>query len=139
VEKVNMDHTIVHFEIPVDQLERAGAFYSQLFGWEMEPWSPDGGAPTIWSVTTVPTDDKGVPTRPGINGMLIKKVHPLHPFANYVSVESVDDYASKAVALGGKVALPKSAVPGLGYYAYIEDTEGNIIGLWETNSSAGAE
>jgi len=134
-----MDHTICHFEIPVDDLGRAGAFYKELFDWKMQPWSADGSDPIIWMVGTVPTDEKGAPERPGVNGMLIKKQHPQQPFANYVSVESVDEYGAKAVALGGQIALPKTAVPGMGYFLYIKDTEGNILGLWENNPRAGAE
>jgi uncharacterized protein len=133
-----MDHTICHFEIPSDDLKRAGAFYKELFGWEMQPWSPDGGEANIWMVKTVPSDEQGRPIRPGVNGMLIKKMHPQHPFANYIHVESVADYAAKAAALGGEIALPKTPVPGMGYFAYIKDTEGNIIGLWELDPTAGA-
>ena len=80
---------------------------------------------------------KGQPVRPGVNGMLIKKMHPQHPFANYIHVENVDEYLDKAVALGGEVAMPKTPVPGMGYFAYFKDTEGNILGLWELNHSAG--
>jgi predicted enzyme related to lactoylglutathione lyase len=28
--------TIVHFEIPVDDVERSKKFYSELFGWKLE-------------------------------------------------------------------------------------------------------
>src|SRR5262245_60645798 len=129
-----MDHTICHFEIPVDDLGRAEAFYSGLFDWDIRPHAPDD----ISMIATVPTDERGAPTRPGVNGMLIKKRHPQHPFANYVNVESVDDYLAKAEALGGQAAMPKTPVPGMGYFAYIKDTEGNILGLWESNPSAGA-
>ena len=132
-----MDHTICHFEIPADDLKRASAFYSGLFGWKIQPWSPDGAEATICMVETVPTDDRGRPDRPGVNGMLIKKMHPQHPFANYVSVESVDEYGAKAVSLGAEIGMPKTPVPGMGYFLYIKDPEGNIIGLWEENPSAG--
>ena len=129
-----MDHTICHFEIPADDLSRAGAFYKDLFGWKIQPWGgPDA---IIWMCETVPTDEKGAPIRQGVNGMLIKKQHPQHPFANYVIVESVDEYAAKAVALGGQIALPKMPVPGMGWYAYIKDTEGNIVGLWQVDPTA---
>ena len=131
-----MDHTICHFEIPVDDLGRAGTFYADLFGWKIEPFGgPDA---IIHMVSTVPTDESGMPSRPGVNGMLIKKQHPQHPFANYVNVESVDEYAAKAEALGGQIALPKTPVPGMGYFLYIKDLDGNILGLWESDESAGA-
>jgi len=128
-----MDHAICHFEIPVDDMERAAGFYKALFGWEIKPW--DG---MISMVNTVPVDEEGKPVRPAVNGMLIKKQHPQHPFANYVNVESVDDYAAKAVSLGGQLAMPKTPVPGMGWFAYIKDTEGTILGLWQLDPTASA-
>jgi predicted enzyme related to lactoylglutathione lyase len=131
-----MDHTICHFEIPVDDMDKAGKFYQGLFGWQIQPWGePEVG---ISMVGTVPADENGAPARQGVNGMLIKKRHPQQPFANYISVESVDDYAAKAVALGGQIALPKTPVPGMGYFLYIKDLDGNILGLWELDPSAGS-
>ena len=129
-----MDHTICHFEIPVDDLDRAEKFYNSLFGWDIKAYG--GPESQIRMVNTVPTDEKGMPIRPGINGMLIKKQNPQHPFANYVMVESVQEYGDKAVQLGGKIALPRTSVPGMGWFLYIMDTEGTILGLWETDSSA---
>ena len=129
-----MDHTICHFEIPVDDLSRAGTFYADLFGWKMEPWG--GPDPIIWMAQTVPTDEKGTPIRPGVNGMLIKKQHPQQPFANYISVEDVNEYGSKAEALGGQIIMPKTPVPGMGWFLYFKDTEGNILGLWQLDPTA---
>jgi predicted enzyme related to lactoylglutathione lyase len=127
-----MEHTICHFEIPVDDLKRAETFYSELFGWKITPFAPDD----ISMVHTVPIDEKGTPTVPGVNGMLIKKRNPQHPFANYINVESVDEYLAKVVTLGGEMAMPKTPVPGMGYFAYFKDPEGNVLGLWELNPSA---
>ena len=126
-----MDHTMCHFEIPVEDMNRAAEFYRSLFGWEIKPWDP-----MISMVHTVPVNEKGTQVRPGLNGMLIMKQHPRHPFANYVSVEDVDEYANKAIALGGQIAMPKTPVPGMGWFAYILDTEGTIMGLWQTDSTA---
>src|SRR3989441_13234384 len=66
-----MDHPVVHFEIPADDPERAAKFYRELFGWEISRWGNPAGAgegPEYWMVRTVPTDAKGQPTRPGVNG-----------------------------------------------------------------------
>src|SRR2546425_11401218 len=72
-----MDHTVVDFEIPADDPERAAKFYRELFGWEISRWGNPAGAgegPEYWMGRTVPTDAKGQPTRPGVNGG--------HSFAN---------------------------------------------------------
>jgi predicted enzyme related to lactoylglutathione lyase len=126
-----MDHTICHFEIPVDDLPRASAFYSGLFGWKLTPWRDD-----IQMIETVPSDGPGRPAPGVVNGMLIKKQNPQHPFSNYVAVEDIDAYAEKAVALGGRIALPKTAVPGMGWFLYFLDPDGNILGMWQDDPSA---
>jgi predicted enzyme related to lactoylglutathione lyase len=87
-------------------------------------------------VSTVPSDEAGRPIRPGVNGMILKRKHPEHPFANYISVESVDEYGAKAEALGGHVIMPKTPVPGMGWFLYFKDTEGNILGLWQSDPAA---
>ena len=55
---------------------------------------------------------------------------------NYIGVSSVDEYLSKVEKLGGKVLMPKSAVPRLGYLAICMDTENNTSGLWEEEEKA---
>ena len=129
-----MDHTICHFEIPVDDMAKATEFYKGLFGWDIQPLGgPDA---IICMVKTVPTDERGAPARQGVNGMLIKKQNPQHPFANYVQVENIDEYEKKLVSLGGKVALPKQPVPGMGWFAACTDPEGIEFHLWQRDASA---
>ena len=55
---------------------------------------------------------------------------------NYIDVLAIDEYAVKIENLGGKVVLPKTAVPGIGYFAVCLDTEDNIFAIWETDDSA---
>ena len=129
-----MDHTVVHFEIPADEPERAVSFYQSLFGWDIKPW---GDPPTYWLVSTVPTDATGKPSRQGVNGGLMKKMHPQQPFANYIGVEDVEAFGAKAESLGGQIVVPKTPVPGMGWFLYIKDTEGNILGLWCDDPKAG--
>ena len=137
-----MDHTVVHFDIPADEPERAASFYRELFGWGIEPWQPPGGGPgtlggvEYWLISTVPTDGQGRPQRPGVNGGLIRRRAPEQPLVNYIGVESVADYAIRAEGLGGQVVLPKSPIPGVGWFCFLKDTEGNVIGLFEADTSA---
>ena len=124
--------TIVHFEVPADDVERSRKFYGDLFGWNIEKWS---GSPGIdmeyWTITT--TDDKG---NKAVGGGMMKRQGPQQPIINYIDVKSVDEYSSKVKQLGGKVHVPKMAVPGMGYLAVCIDTENNAFGIWETNESA---
>jgi predicted enzyme related to lactoylglutathione lyase len=51
-------------------------------------------------------------------------------------VPSVDEYADKVEKLGGKIIVPKKAVPGMGYFIICMDTENNAFGIWEINPAA---
>ena len=56
---------------------------------------------------------------------------------NYIDVRAVDEYSSKVERLGGKIAVPKMPVKGMGYFEVCLDTENNnTFGIWETNSEA---
>lgn len=124
--------TIINFEIPVDDVERAKKFYTDLFGWKIEKFSGSGsGGREYWFVTT--TDEKG---NKGLDGGLRRRQKPQNQVTNFIDVKSVDEYCSKVEQLGGKVDVTKMAVPGMGYLAYCLDTEGNSFGIWETNENA---
>jgi len=128
-----MDHTVVHFEIPADQPERAMKFYRELFGWQFEHM----GGPMDYSlVRTVPTDAEGKPTRPGVNGGIMRRMMPGQAPVNYIAVEKVDDFTRKAESLGAKVVVPRMPVPGMGWFAQLTDTEGNIFAIWQHDPAA---
>jgi uncharacterized protein len=135
--------TIVHFEIPANDIGRAKKFYNDLFGWKIEKWpgtednssqltSPvTGQSIEYWMVIT--TDDKG---NKALGGGMMKRQMPEHQVTNYIGVESIDEYSSKVKELGGKVVAPKHAVPGMGYFALCIDTENNSFAVWESNENA---
>jgi uncharacterized protein len=131
----SMDHTVVHFEIPADNPERATKFYHELFGWEIQKYE-GAAAPEYWMVRTVPTDKDGRPTQPGVNGGLLRRMYPGQPPVNYISVERVDDFVRKAERLGATVLMSKTPVPGMGWFAQLRDPEGNLFAIWEMDSAA---
>jgi hypothetical protein len=122
---------VVHFEIPVDDLDRAKGFYSAVFGWGLQTMGEDMENYTI--AVTTPIDDKTqVPTEPGgINGALMRrKDHTPVPVLT-IGVDSIDTSAKHVEAEGGTVVTPRTEIPGMGAFAYFKDTEGNVVGLWE--------
>jgi hypothetical protein len=132
-----MDHTIVHFEIPADQPERAAKFYRELFGWDIKKYEGSAaGGMEYWMVQTVPTDAKGMPSRPGVNGGLMRRMMPGQALVNYISVENVDEFVRKAERLGAKVLMGKHPVPGMGWFAQLNDTEGNLFAIWQNDEKA---
>ena len=119
---------VIHFGITADDPHRAVAFYEKVFDWKIEKW--DGPA-EYWLITTGPADE------PGIDGGLARRSDPDMGTENTIGVDSVDAYAAKIEANGGKVLRPKSAVPGVGWLAYCEDTEGNRFGIMQADPGAG--
>ena len=124
-----MDHIIVHFEIPADNVEELSKFYSKLFDWKIIH-SPVEGM-DYWVIQTVPTDNKGMLQRPGVNGGMFPKQpdqKELNP-VNYIIIENMDQYIEKVTKLGGKILMPKQQVPTVGYIALATDPEGNQFAL----------
>jgi len=121
---------VVHFEIPADDQARAKAFYGSVFGWQIQTMEEMDY--TI--LTTTPVDEQTqMPTEPGaINGGMMKRSAETPSPVLTVGVDSVDDSLKQVEAAGGSVVTPKTAIPGMGAFAYFKDTEGNVLGLWES-------
>ena len=123
---------IVHFELPAVDLERARKFYGSIFGWNLQDWPmPDGS--TYIGVHTTPIDEKTrLPLKPGaINGGILKKNDHVKAPVFAINVSSIDEKVEAVKKAGGKVVMSKVDMMGMGFYAYVEDTEGNVVGLWE--------
>jgi len=124
---------VVHFEIPANDIERAKKFYREIFGWSIQDWPmPNGSVYT--SVRTVEIDEKTfLPKEVGaINGAIVKKDEIVNTPVVTVNVSSIDECVEKIIKAGGKLLKPKVEITGLGYYAYVQDTEGNLLALWQT-------
>jgi len=117
---------IVWFEIPADDPQRAKKFYGKLFGWKINAFP---GMKDYWHIDTGGSDDTP-------DGGLMARKHPGQPITNYVNVPSVIKFIAKVGKLGGKVCVPKSAVPQMGYFAICQDTENNMFAIWERNPDA---
>ncbi|MFB3763930.1 MAG: VOC family protein [Methanotrichaceae archaeon] len=115
------------FEIPADDLQRARKFYSELFGWSIE----ESKASSLNDRLIIKTGNGNA-----ISGSLTKRQRPGQTIVNYIDVSSTDRYIVKIQHLGGKVLVPKTAVPGMGYFVVCEDTEENAFGIWENDLSA---
>ena len=121
----------VHFEIHASNPASVVAFYEEVFGWkmthlpEMHYWLIDTG------------------TGEGINGGLLQRHgpkpaddSPVSAFVCSIGIPSVDEYVDRATKAGATVALPKMAIPGIGFQAYIKDPDGNVLGLHQPDRSA---
>jgi predicted enzyme related to lactoylglutathione lyase len=121
---------VVHFEIPFDDKSRATAFYSRAFGWQLQE-IPEMG---YVMAHTVPVGENQLPTEPGaINGGLFQRPQEAPHPTIYVDVASVDGAIKDVEAAGGRVVTGKTPIPGMGAYARVADTEGNVIGLFQAS------
>ncbi len=127
---------LIHFEIHVDDMERAKRFYGEVFGWSFQDWSDYAGMPYFGAVTG---DDKEL----GINGALMQRQsappeagQALNGFACTMGVENYDVTEEKILANGGTIAKPKHPLPGMAWQGYYVDTEGNIFGIHQPDENA---
>jgi predicted enzyme related to lactoylglutathione lyase len=125
---------VIHFEIHAAEPARAVKFYTDLFGWNFQRWA---GPVDYWLIITGPEGT------PGINGGLVPRRglapaegQPVNAYVCTVDVLNLDESFAKALSLGGTVALPKMPIPGVGWLAYVKDTEGNILGLMHSDPTA---
>lgn len=120
---------VVHFEIPADNLERAQGFYRQAFGWAVS--SVPGMGYTL--VQTTPSGKDGSPAEPGaINGGMLARQAPITNPVVTIEVASIDDSLKQIEKLGGRAVRGKQPVGDMGFAAYVRDTEGNVVGLWQS-------
>jgi uncharacterized protein len=127
---------VIHFEIHVNDMERAKKFYGEIFGWLFQDWSDYAGMP-YWGAAT--GDEK----EPGINGALMQR-QSTPPEANQgmnsyvctIGVENYDATEAKIIENGGRVAKPKAALTGMAWQGYYFDTEGNIFGIHQPDVNA---
>jgi predicted enzyme related to lactoylglutathione lyase len=120
-----------HFEIHADDTARARQFYGNVFGWQFQEWGGIG----YYLITAGPDEE------PGINGGLLQRPVPVagqgsNAFICTVNVTNVDESLEKALANGGRLALEKMPVPGIGWLVYCLDTEGNTFGMMQADPTA---
>ena len=120
-----MDHTIVHFEIPADDVEALAKFYTELLGWKIEEMKEFEGM-GYWGVYPSPSKAEG-----SLMGGMMKRMMPQQQPVNYVQVESVAEYLEKAKGLGATVVVDKTEIPGMGWFGVMLDPQGNPLGLFE--------
>src|SRR3989338_5920165 len=119
---------VIHFELDADNPDRAAKFYKQVFGWKITKWS---GPMDYWMI------EAGDKKEPGINGGLVKRGDQYRATAHTIGVDSVDAFTKKIEKAGGKIKMPKTAIPGVGFFAQFEDTEGNVLCIMQPEMKAG--
>jgi predicted enzyme related to lactoylglutathione lyase len=121
---------VVHFEIPTDDPERAGAFYSGVFGWNVQQW----GTADYWPMTTGEAPGSGY----GAEGAMAPRSQAAEGVLVYVGVDDIDAALARVKDARGSVIADKTPIPAIGWSAHVRDTEGNLIGLFQSDENAPA-
>lgn len=124
---------VVHFEIHADNPESAIRFYKSVFNWQFNKW----GEEDYWLIITGEVNERG------IDGRLLKrkgsspvKDQAVNSYVCTIEVQSADISSRNIEANGGKIVVPKTSVPTVGWLVYCTDTEGNIFGIIENETEA---
>jgi predicted enzyme related to lactoylglutathione lyase len=120
-----MTSRVVHFEVPIDDPARAGTFYRDVFGWQVEKW----GDVDYWTVTA------GEAGGPGADGALKPRAEGPEGVTVYVSVDDIDASMQKIKEAGGTLLTGKMPIPTMGWSAQFRDSEGNLIGMFQHDPS----
>ena len=117
---------VIHFDLPADDPERAIRFYETVFGWQIRKWE---GPMEYWLISTGPEDE------PGIDGGLARRM-AREGVSNTIGVPDLEEYVRRVVDAGGKVLMPKTAIPGVGWLATCAGAEGRKFGLMQVDPNA---
>jgi predicted enzyme related to lactoylglutathione lyase len=112
-------HAVVHIEIAAKDPKATGDFYASLFDWK---------------VTSDPNMDYVMfDNEPGQGGGFPKidnKMYKPGDVVVYIDTDDIEATLKKIVSLGGKVVAPKTEIPGMGWFAFFADPNGNRLGLF---------
>lgn len=120
---------VVHFEVPFDDVERATGFYRDVFGWQIQAM-PEM---QYHMVATGPVGDQGMPEEPGFinGGMFAREANVKLPVIT-IDVDDIDATLAEIETRGGTTVDKKTPVGDMGFAAYFADSEGNVLGLWQS-------
>ena len=120
-------HTLVHFEIPVNDPAKLSNFYEQLFGWKFNKM-PGSGEMDYWLISHKDADENET------MGGLYKRVMGEIGFVNYFSVVNIDQSLAKATSLGATVVKGKQEIPGIGHFAILQDPDNNTFAFFQSKA-----
>lgn len=119
---------MAHFEIHLTDVPAGRTFYTGLFGWEFEAMA---GAEEV-EYALAKGDGLGGDLTIGV----LKRADTAHPAGSAIrggtmtfEAENCDQSYAWALEHGGAEALPPMDYPGVGRCAYVEDGQGNVVGM----------
>jgi len=117
---------VVHVEIPAANVEAAGKFYQDLFGWKIS-YDPELNY-SMW--------EAGNGDAYGGFPQVSDQTHAGQVLV-YIASDDIDADLKKVVEMGGKVIFPKDEIPQTGWFALFQDPTGNVLGLYTSMNPSG--
>lgn len=115
-------------DLGVDDITRASAFYSRLFGWDIQAGPPEADGYTMCLK----------------DGHLVAGIAPKQGpqdaptvWTVYIATGDADETAGKITAAGGKILAPPMDVLDAGRAAIAADPAGAAFGIWQARNHAG--
>ena len=119
------NHPIVHVELSSKDRQRDAKFYSELFGWKM----------THMDEMDYTMFDPGI--EPGGGLAPVGENMQAGSTMVHVGTDDIEATLAKVVSLGGNQLLPKTEIPGMGWFAMFSDLSGNTVGLYTAMQRSG--
>ena len=126
MKEINMKNMVVWFDIPVNDINRAKAFYTKVFKIKLQAVAED----TPNEMAFFPYDKNTV------SGALCQGVSKPSHNGSTVYLNAGDDLQiplSRVEEAGGKILQEKMSIGDNGFIAFFEDTEGNRVGMHSIN------
>jgi predicted enzyme related to lactoylglutathione lyase len=112
------DSLIAHVEIPTTNLEKAKEFYSKVLGWDFKPF---GNGYLLYN------NHKG--TMVGLRK--VDEVATGEATVFHISIPDIESILKRAKKNGGAVKRNRTVIPAMGWYALLNDPDGNTVGLYQ--------
>ncbi len=119
------EHKIVHWELMGPDGDKLGAFYGDLFGWNLAP------TPGFDGYNMTDGEETGIGGAVGQGNENMPQYQAI-----YVQVDSVDEHLAKAEGAGGTTVVPRTEVPGTVAFGLFTDPAGNLVGVVEEETPA---
>jgi len=116
---------IVHVEIPAANVEAAGKFYADLFGWKLHHDANMNY--TMWQAGDG-DEYGGFPQ--------VSDENPAGQVLVYIDSDDIEADLKKVEKLGGKTLHAKAEIPGTGWYGVFQDPTGNVLALYTSMNPA---
>jgi predicted enzyme related to lactoylglutathione lyase len=117
-------------DLSVGDTGQAKAFYSALFGWEVQDGPPEAEGYMHCEIDGRPVA--------GIGPKMGPDEEP-NAWTTYLASEDADETVGKITAAGGQVLTPPYDIMDLGRFALATDTDGGEFGVWQAARLSGIQ